>query len=80
MATVTIKNIPDDVYEKFREIAKSNQRSVNSEIIWLITREVELGSLPVDEVLSEAAVLRELTAHYRIDNETLTAWKQEGRQ
>ena len=36
MATITIKNIPDNVYLRIKERAKSNQRSLNSEIIFCI--------------------------------------------
>ncbi|MCZ7665912.1 MAG: Arc family DNA-binding protein [Chloroflexi bacterium] len=36
MATVTIKNIPDDLYDELKRRAARNRRSINSEIILLI--------------------------------------------
>ncbi|MDJ0703039.1 MAG: Arc family DNA-binding protein [Leptolyngbyaceae cyanobacterium MO_188.B28] len=38
MASITVKNIPDDLYEKLREAATLNHRSVNSEIIVCLER------------------------------------------
>jgi len=33
VATVTFKNIPDDLYEKLKEAAAAHHRSINSELI-----------------------------------------------
>lgn len=33
MASITLKNIPDALYEKLRESAKTHHRSINSELI-----------------------------------------------
>jgi len=33
MATITLKNIPDDLYQRLREVAKAHHRSINSEMI-----------------------------------------------
>ncbi|NBD34139.1 MAG: Arc family DNA-binding protein, partial [Cyanobacteria bacterium] len=30
--TITVKNLPDDIYERLKEAAKANQRSINSEV------------------------------------------------
>ncbi len=79
MATITVKNIPDDIYEKFKENAKENHRSVNSEIILLIKMAVMRRRVDVDAILEGARQTRELTAHYVITDEELTKFKNEGR-
>ncbi|BCX89671.1 antitoxin FitA [Methylomarinovum tepidoasis] len=33
MATITLKNIPDDLYERLKAAAKAHHRSINSELI-----------------------------------------------
>jgi plasmid stability protein len=33
MATITLKNIPDDLYERLKAQARAHRRSVNSELI-----------------------------------------------
>ncbi|MBU2621535.1 MAG: Arc family DNA-binding protein, partial [Proteobacteria bacterium] len=36
MATITLKNIPDPIYNTLKQLATDNRRSINSEIINLI--------------------------------------------
>ncbi|MGC1376778.1 MAG: Arc family DNA-binding protein [Anaerolineales bacterium] len=79
MATITVKNIPDDIYEKLKETAKENHRSVNSEVILLIKMAVMRRPMDVAAVLEGARQTRELTAHYVITDEELTKFKNEGR-
>jgi plasmid stability protein len=38
MATLNIKNFPDDVYEALREHARRSRRSVSQEVVVLISR------------------------------------------
>ena len=46
MATLTIKNIPDEVYEQLKQRAARHRRSVNSEVI--VCLEQVLGSRSVE--------------------------------
>ena len=41
MATMTIKNIPDELYEELKQRAAANRRSINNEVIVLIERAVQ---------------------------------------
>ena len=41
MATVTIKNLPDDLYELIKQNAASNHRSINGEIIFRLERSLK---------------------------------------
>lgn len=81
MATITVKNIPEEIYEKIKLQAKANRRSVNSEIISIFEHAVQKRTpMDVQEILERARKVRELTAHYVITNEELTRWKKEGRE
>jgi plasmid stability protein len=58
MANITIKNIPDDVYEQLKERAKRNRRSINNEVIHLIESQFRANQINVEEVLYKARKLR----------------------
>lgn len=79
MATITVKNIPDDIYEKFKENAKENHRSVNSEIILLMKMSVMRRRVDVNAVLEGARQIRDSISYY-ITDEELTKFKNEGRE
>jgi len=79
MATVTVKNIPDELYERLKSVAEINRRSINSEIIMCIKNTVISRRINLDEVLEDARQLRRLTAGYPISDEGFNQAKAEGR-
>jgi len=79
MATVTVKNIPDELYERLKTVAEINRRSINSEIIVCIENSVTSRRINPDEVLENARRLRQLTASHRISDEEFNQAKAEGR-
>ena len=79
MATITIKNIPDELYARLRESAEMNRRSINSEVIVCIERGVASRRVDPEAFLERARQLREWTAAYPIDDAGLQAAKNEGR-
>lgn len=58
MATITVKNVPNDLYEKLKAKAEVNRRSINSEVIVCIERAV--ASHPIDPIrfLEKVRLLR----------------------
>lgn len=80
MATITIKNIPDDLYEELKAQAAANRRSINNEVITIIERAFRSYKPSPEEVLAQARRLRELTAHYVITAEEVEQWVNEGRE
>ncbi|MCB8981023.1 MAG: Arc family DNA-binding protein [Ardenticatenaceae bacterium] len=78
MATMTIKNIPDELYEELKQRAAANRRSVNNEVIVLIERAVQYQVQDPKEVLERVRVLREKLDLYVTEDE-ITAAKNEGR-
>lgn len=80
MTTITIKNIPNEVYEKIKLQAKANHRSINSEVIAIFEQAVQRRTPgEVKNILERARKLRELTAAYTVTDADLTEWKAEGR-
>jgi plasmid stability protein len=80
MTTITIKNIPDDLYEMLKRSAELNHRSINSEIIICIERAVRSQNVDPEAILSRARRLREITAGYRISDEEFNQAKNTGRK
>ena len=79
MATVTVKNIPDELYNRLKIVAETNRRSINSEIIVCIEHAVKTRRVNPDEVLENARRLRQLTADHPISDEEFNYAKAEGR-
>lgn len=78
MATLTIKNIPDELYEKLKMAAKINRRSINNEMIVIIEQAVYPPKMDVGELLAQTRLLREQLSVYVTDEE-LNQAKNEGR-
>lgn len=79
LATVTVKNIPDELYERLRSVADKNRRSINSEIIVCIEKAVASRRINPDEVLENARRLRQLTASHMINDDEFNEAKADGR-
>ena len=57
-ATITLKNIPDDIYASLRAAADSHHRSLNGEVIDCLQRALLPAKISADERLNRARVLR----------------------
>ncbi len=79
MPTITVKNIPGELYERLKQIAKANRRSINNEIIVCIERALTTQQVHPEEVIANARRLREKTARYLITDDEFTRVKSEGR-
>jgi antitoxin FitA len=80
MVAVTLKNVPVEIYERVKQNAKANHRSINNELIAIIEQAVMSQPLDVKAWLEKARQLREITAHYVISDEELTSLKNQGRK
>jgi plasmid stability protein len=81
MVNITVKNIPEEIYERIKLQAKANRRSVNSEIISIFEKAVPTRTpLDIKEILDRARKVRELTADYTITEDDINRWKREGRE
>ncbi|MFO7952720.1 MAG: Arc family DNA-binding protein [Bacillota bacterium] len=75
MANITVKNIPDDLYEKLNRSAKINRRSINQEIIVCIENSVQDETHTPEQILRKARKLRDKTAAHPIGNDELNSIK-----
>ncbi len=75
LANITVKNIPDDLYEKLSRCAKINRRSINQEIIVCIENSVQDKIHTPEQVLEKARKLRNKTADHPISNDELNSIK-----
>ena len=75
LANITVKNIPDDLYEKLSRSAKINRRSINQEIIVCIENSVLNKAESPEQVLEKARRLRKKTAAHPINNDELNLIK-----
>ena len=79
MPSVTVKNIPEDIYEKLKKRAHENRRSINNEIIMCIERTVKSHRINPDEFLAEVRKLRESIHVSSPDDDFLRKAKEQGR-
>ena len=61
MATITVKNIPDQTYSVLKQLAASHHRSINSEIIYLIEKFTGSSKVSPQKHLFMARSLRKKT-------------------
>lgn len=80
MVTVTIKNIPEEVYERIKTQAKVNHRSINGEILSILEQAISLAPIDVQATLERARKVRELTSHYTVTAREIEKMINEGRE
>lgn len=57
-ASITIRDIPDEVYEKLKRQAELHQRSINSEVIFYLKQMVRSHRPDPDQVIARAKRLK----------------------
>ena len=81
MKTITVKSIPDDVYERLRQSATENHRSINSEIIVCIERSVQSRKhTSTDLILAKAREMRAQTKAHLLTHDEFNEMKNAGRR
>ena len=71
MPTITLKNIPEDLYEQLKIQAALNHRSINSEVIVCIEKGVQKRVHATDSILLQARQVREKSKQYLIRDQEL---------
>ncbi|MCG3189359.1 MAG: hypothetical protein LKCHEGNO_01719 [Burkholderiaceae bacterium] len=77
--TLTLKNIPDEVYERLKLSAETNRRSMNSEAIVCLEAALQANRLTPTERLARARALRAALPRGKFRATTIDAMKREGR-
>ncbi|MFN2421996.1 MAG: Arc family DNA-binding protein [Gemmatimonadota bacterium] len=79
MLSLTIKNVPREVYRRLKELAAANRRSLNSEVIVRLEQSLGIRNLDPDDFLREVDELRESLNVTPVDDEALRTMKAGGR-
>lgn len=80
MRTITVKNVPPELYERIKQRAAENRRSMNNEVIVCIERAMHGRKINTpDEVLAKAREVRKKTSNYSLTDEEFTVRKVGGR-
>jgi plasmid stability protein len=58
MATVTLKNIPDELYERLKATAQAHRRSINSELIYCLETVLKPRKISAEERLARLRRVR----------------------
>jgi plasmid stability protein len=77
--TLTLKNIPEDVYQRLKRSAETHRRSLNSEAIVCLEAVLAPHRLPPSERLARARALREQLAPADFKTADIDAAKRQGR-
>lgn len=77
--TLTLKDIPDAVYERLRASAAANRRSLNREAIVCLESVLLATQLPGHERLARARALRAGLAPAKFSARDVDTLKREGR-
>lgn len=59
MATITVRDLPDDVYERLKTRAAEHRRCLNSEVIWCLECQCGRPQVDLDFWLPRVKALRE---------------------
>ena len=78
MATITLKNLPDDLRIRLKERAAQNRRSLNSEVIACLEQIVGPERRDPDQVLKQARAIRKKVGGHLTERQ-LDRYKRIGR-
>jgi len=78
--TLTLKNIPDEVYKRLKGSAETHRRSLNSEAIVCLESVLLPGRIPTTERLARARALRGALPKVKFKARDIDTMKREGRQ
>jgi antitoxin FitA len=77
--TLTLKNIPDDVYKRLKVSAEAHRRSLNSEVLVYLESALLPSRVSPSERLARARALRNALPKVKLKARDIDAMKREGR-
>ena len=80
MATLTLKNVPDELYQRLKDEAARHRRSLNQEVIARLEAS-DAGTRTKEEILADITAFRERLAAKGVwaSAEEVDRWIDEGR-
>ena len=80
MRAITVKNIPDNLYQRLKQSATENRRSINSEILVCIELTVQSQKHEdIQDILARARKLRQKTRGHMLTDRKFSGMKTAGR-
>jgi antitoxin FitA len=79
MPTLTIKNIPDELYRQLKRTAEQHRRSLNSEVIVCLEHSLQRPRSNASSILARARELRTRTLRPLLNDKRLSAARNIGR-
>ena len=77
--TLTLKNLPDEIYDRLKASAEAHRRSLNSEAIVCLETMLLPGRIPAGERLARARALRATLPKRKFRLRDIDAFRREGR-
>jgi plasmid stability protein len=77
--TLTLKNIPDSVYERLKSAAEMHRRSLNSEAIVCLESVLRIGTPNIEERLTQIRALRASLGKTKFAASDIDKFKRQGR-
>lgn len=79
MPALTIKGIPEPLYERLKQSASENRRSINSEVLVCLERSLGASRVTREEIWGSADALRRRHPDLWVTEEEVNRLKEEGR-
>ena len=79
MASITLKNIPDELHRRLRQSAQSHRRSITAEVLALLEAQLMPPRRKPEEILTDIRSLQERHPVKPITPEEIDRFKREGR-
>ncbi len=79
MPTMTIENIPDDLYEKLKKRAEEHGRSMNNEVIFCLKHVLQGGRVDPEAFLARGEAIQQRMSFPSLTDRIPRAAKEEGR-
>ena len=80
MPTLTIKNMPDELYLRLKQSATDERRSMNNQAIACLERALQLPPVDVERVLARTRAMRRKTTGLPLTDRLLARAKSDGRR
>lgn len=78
-ATLTLKNIPDELYSVLKQAAQLHRRSLNSQAIVCLESVLMPQALPAQDPLARARQIRQNLAPAAFDAQDIERFRDQGR-
>jgi plasmid stability protein len=79
VVSMTIKNLPDELYQRLKESAAKHRRSINSEAIACLEQALQTQRVDADEFLAELRALQQQLTSTPLTEDILRQARDEGR-